>query len=63
MPVCVTRPPVTAKPCSWVAASSSPQVSPAPNRPLCRSASIATLFIGPVSITIPPSQLECPGVE
>ena len=42
-PVGDTRPPVTASPCAWVAASSSFQVSPAPARTVraARSTSVA----------------------
>ena len=46
-----------------MAASSSPQFMPAPKRPVRASTSISACFIGPVSITIPSSQLECPAVE
>ena len=57
-----TRPPVTPSPYSWVAASSSPQLSPARKRPVAVStASISAFFIGPESITNPSSHIAWPG--
>ena len=54
-PVVETRPPVVASPCSWVARSNSPQVTPAPTRTCRASASTSIAFIGRTSMTSPPS--------
>ena len=60
MPVVETRPPVTANPCSWVAASSSPQVSPAPARQVRLTGSISIPFMGRRSMVTPSSQTALP---
>ena len=54
------RPPVTASPCRWVAASTSPHVSPASARQTRASGSISIPFIGRRSIVTPPSQTALP---
>ena len=56
-PVSDTRPPVTASPCSVVAASSSAHSAPPWTRAVRASGSTRTAFIGRRSITIPPSQV------
>ena len=62
-PVVDTRPPVVARPYCWVAASSSPQVTPAPTR-ACRAAgSTSIIFIGRTSITMPSSFVDIPATE
>ena len=45
MPVVEKRPPVTARPCSWVAASNWPQVAPPPARTMLVAGSTSTWFI------------------
>ena len=49
-PVVETRPPVTARPCSWVAASTTPQVAPPPTRAVLDSGSTRDL--------VEPSQVD-----
>jgi hypothetical protein len=60
MPVLVTRPPGVCRPCSWVAASSSPQSTPPPARAVFAAGSTSIDFRPPRSITIPPSQTPWP---
>ncbi len=57
IPVVEKRPPVTARPCSWVAASNSPQVRPASARAVRVSGSTVIPFIGERSITMPSSHV------
>ena len=59
-PVVETRPPVTARPWAWVAASISPQVSPASARQVRVSGSISMPFMGRRSIVTPSSQTAFP---
>jgi hypothetical protein len=60
-PVCVTIPPVVARPNAWVAWSSSPHSTPPSTFALRASGSTRMPFISPRSITIPPSQTDSPG--
>ena len=60
MPVVVTRPPVVASPSSWVAASNSPQFTPASAITVFALAVDADLFIGERSSMIPSSQTAWP---
>ena len=60
MPVVDIRPPVTASPCAWVAASSSPQVTPPPARQVRATGSTSMCFIGRRSMVTPPSQTALP---
>ena len=60
-PVLDTRPPVTARPCSCVAASSSPQTTPGCTHAIRRTGSTWIAFSGPRSITMPPSLVAKPG--
>ena len=55
MPVVETRPPVTASPCSCVAASSSPHVKPASARTVFADASTSMPFIARRSMQMPAS--------
>ena len=59
-PVVETRPPVTARPWAWVAASSSPQVSPASARQVRVPGSTSMPFMGRRSIVTPSSQTAFP---
>ena len=60
MPVSGTRPPVTASPCSWVAASNSPQLSPASARTVRAAGSTSMPFMPRMSTTSPPSTTAAP---
>ncbi len=60
MPVVVMRPPVVASPCACVAASNSPQVTPAWARTTRASGSTSIRFSGERSSMIPSSQTACP---
>ena len=62
-PVSEIRPPVTASPCSCVAASSSPHSTPAPTRAVRRTGSTAIRRSGRRSITRPSSTTEKPASE
>ena len=60
-PVWVTIPPGTASPKACVSRSSSPISTPACARTVCASGSTRMPFIGPRSMTTPPSQTDSPG--
>jgi hypothetical protein len=62
MPVLDTRPPVTAKPNAWVSWSSSDQVTPGWATARRPAGSTRIPFIGEVSMTTPPSQVENPAM-
>ena len=63
MPVVENRPPVTASPHSWVAASNSPHVRPASARAVFASGLTSIVFIGDRSITMPASHVAYPTAE
>ncbi len=60
IPVSDTRPPVTASPCAWVAASSSPQVSPASARTVALGTSMSMPFMPRRSTHTPSLQTADP---
>ena len=62
-PVDDTRPPVTARPCACVAASSSPHSTPGWTHAMRRVGSTWIAFSGERSMTIPPSVVANPGAE
>ena len=62
MPVLDTRPPVTARPNAWVSWSKSDQVSPGWATARRPAGSTRMPFIGEVSMTTPPSQVENPAM-
>ena len=62
-PVLDTRPPTVASPCSWVAASTSPQVRPPPTRTTRRSGSTTSSRRPRTSITRPSSTSDAPATE
>ena len=62
-PVWLTTPAGTTRPCRWVARSTSPSSAPPPTMARCVTGSTATRLSSRRSITMPPSQVLCPGIE
>jgi hypothetical protein len=62
-PVVETRPPVVARPCTWVARSTSAQMAPPPTRATRRSASTSMSAMPRTSSTTPSSHRERPATE
>ena len=60
-PVTEMNPAGTANPKAWVSRSNSPNSTPAWARTVRASGSTRIPFMGDRSITMPPSQTECPG--
>ena len=60
MPVWLTKPPTVARPCAWVAASTSAQVAPPPQTARRAAGSTVTWFMRLRSSISPPSQTANP---